>query len=496
LKATPEEKASGAAAGIALEAFSDKSPKRRIPISWSIVSGIWVGLDSVAIVGSGAVSYYTQIGWWDLNSSFYTSAIFFVWIASLILSQFAGLNDLDAVLSPMRVLDRILMVGTVCFLFLLALAFSLKVSENFSRIWVFTFALGACVSVIGFRVAGAFVLRRLARSGNLMRRVAIFGATEQAKRFVAQFEEGAKGLSHVVGIYDDRPARVDSNFPTTEIRGNFIDLIAAIRNGEVDDAVVAVPWSFESYIEEVVNHLRELPVNVYLAFDLVGYRYRLRASPLHFAGLKLVEVVDAPLSGWKAVLKTVEDKLLALLFLVVLSPAILLIYLAVKLESPGPAFFKQARYGFNNKRFVIYKFRSMVDRDDAEADGVTVQATQNDPRVTRVGRLIRRTSLDELPQLLNVLNGTMSLVGPRPHAVDHNEDYAKLIHGYFARHNVKPGITGLAQVKGLRGETDTVEKMKDRVRYDIYYTEHWSILFDLKILAKTAYIIWAGNNAY
>jgi Undecaprenyl-phosphate glucose phosphotransferase len=470
--------------------------EHRLPVSWSIVTGIWVALDSIAIIGSGTACYFQQFVWSESYSGIYVSAVLFVWLASLLLSQFAGLTEPDAVLTPSRVVDRILMVGAVSFLFLLALAFSLKVSEAFSRVWVFSFALSAALSVILVRLAGAFVLRRLARSGLLARRVAIFGATEQAAQFISHFRDGAKDLSRIVGVFDDHPGHVVGKIANMGISGNYEELIAAIRAGKVDDAVVAIPWASESYISEVVNHLREFPINVYLAFDLVGYRYQLRGSPSHFAGLKLVEVVDAPLTGWKVVLKAAEDRILALLFLILLSPAILLIYLAVRLESPGPAFFRQTRYGFNNKPFVIYKFRSMRVRDETEEEDKTVQAVRDDPRVTRIGRILRRTSLDELPQLLNVLNGTMSLVGPRPHAVDHNEEYAKLIHGYFARHNVKPGITGLAQVNGLRGETNTVEKMKERVRHDIHYTEHWSMWLDFHILFKTACIIWFGKNAY
>ena len=173
----------------------------------------------------------------------------------------------------------------------------------------------------------------------------------------------------------------------------------------------------------------------------------------------------------------------------------LLVALAIKLEDPaGPVFFRQKRFGFNNKAFYIYKFRSMYAKP--VEDRVTVQAKRGDPRITRVGRFIRRSSLDELPQLLNVLNGTMSLVGPRPHAIDHNEEYAEKIGGYFARHRVKPGMTGWAQVNGWRGETDTLDKMEARVQHDVYYAENWSVFFDLKILLMTAYVTWFDKNAY
>ena len=180
--------------------------------------------------------------------------------------------------------------------------------------------------------------------------------------------------------------------------------------------------------------------------------------------------------------------------LLLLLPVMGLIAIAIKLDSRGPVLFRQPRYGFVNTIFDICKFRTM--KCEANCVGKTLQATRDDPRVTRVGRLLRRLSLDELPQLFNVLNGTMSLVGPRPHAIDHNEDYSKMIRGYFARHRVKPGITGWAQVNGLRGETKTLEEMEARVRHDIYYAENWSLLFDLQILAMTAVVCLTGRNAY
>lgn len=466
----------------------------RVPISWSIVAGIWVLLDSMAIIGCGTASYAYYVGWSYANLEIYAGAICFVWISILMLSQFSGLTEAEAVLSPWRVLDRILIVGAVCFLFLLAIAFSLKVSESFSRVWVFSFAGTALIGVIGFRIGGASVLRHLSRSGLLARRVAVFGSGEQATRFLSQFETGASGLSRLVGVFDDHQGGMGTEPNGIQISGKFEDLVAGIRRGEVDDVVVALPWNEEGHMTDVVSQLQELPVNIYLGFDLVAYKYRFRGSPSHFANLNLVEIVNTPLSGWKVVLKAIEDRVLAAVLLVLMAPVLLVIAVAIRLDSPGPVFFRQTRYGFNNKKFSIYKFRSMADRE--EVDAKTVQATRDDPRVTRVGKFLRRTSLDELPQIFNVLNGTMSLVGPRPLAADHNEDFAKIIRGYFARHNMKPGITGLAQVNGLRGETDTIEKIQKRVESDIYYTDNWSLWLDLRILFKTAYIVWFCENAY
>jgi Undecaprenyl-phosphate glucose phosphotransferase len=237
-----------------------------------------------------------------------------------------------------------------------------------------------------------------------------------------------------------------------------------------------------------------MPLNIYLGADIVGFRLELREPASHFGQMPIVGVIGRPLSGWAVLTKAVEDYTLATVATVLLSPVMATVALAVKLTSPGPVLFRQERLGFNNQVFEIYKFRTM--RNSACNETKTVQARANDPRVTSIGRFLRRTSLDELPQLFNVLTGSMSLVGPRPHAIDHNEEYGRAIRSYFARHRVKPGITGWAQVNGLRGETETTEKMDARVRHDIKYMENWSLMFDLRILVLTVYIVLTGRNAY
>ena len=258
--------------------------------------------------------------------------------------------------------------------------------------------------------------------------------------------------------------------------------------------MIAVPWNEDGTVTRVVEELKQLPVNVYMAMDLAGFRLEFRPVLGQLNQLPLFEIVQRPISGWHYFLKRVEDFVLASVLIVVAAPLMLLIAAAIKLDSRGPVFFMQKRLGFNNEEFEIYKFRTMTHRDAPEAE--VPQARRDDPRTTRVGRILRRSSLDELPQLFNVLEGTMSLVGPRPHALPHNEDYGRQIRGYFARHKVKPGITGWAQVNGLRGETDTLEKMKARVSHDVYYAENWSLLFDLRILVMTAFVVLFQKQAY
>jgi Undecaprenyl-phosphate glucose phosphotransferase len=208
----------------------------------------------------------------------------------------------------------------------------------------------------------------------------------------------------------------------------------------------------------------------------------------------MLNVFEKPLAGWNYIVKIIEDRVLAAGILVLIMPLLLLLSALIKLDSRGPVLFRQKRYGFNNEVIEVFKFRTMyVDRCE---DQLVAQATKYDPRVTRVGRILRRTSLDELPQFLNVLSGTMSIVGPRPHAVAHNEQYSRLIDEYLARHRVKPGITGWAQVNGLRGETETLDKMEQRVRYDLYYIENWSLLFDIRIILRTLFVGFSHPNAY
>jgi Undecaprenyl-phosphate glucose phosphotransferase len=208
----------------------------------------------------------------------------------------------------------------------------------------------------------------------------------------------------------------------------------------------------------------------------------------------MLNVFEKPLAGWNYIVKILEDRVLAAGILVLIMPLLLLLAGLIKHDSRGPVLFRQKRYGFNNEVIDVFKFRSMyIDRCE---DRSVVQATKHDPRVTRIGRILRRTSLDELPQFLNVLMGSMSIVGPRPHAVAHNEQYSRLIDEYLARHRVKPGITGWAQVNGLRGDTETLEKMEQRVRYDLYYIENWSLLFDIRIILRTLFVGFTHPNAY
>jgi len=465
---------------------------RVYPFSSSIFTGSFVLLESFSIILIGLAVQTILIGWSSEVAEYYVSATFFIFLATIMLLHFAGQYQFDALMKPVENIDKIVVACITAFFLLLAIAFSLKVSDTYSRKWMYIYAFSSTFAIVSYRIIGSWILSQLSSKGILARNIVVLGAGVQAERFLARVREDRPPFMAVMGVFNvegDRNGSIEG-YP---LRGGLEDLVEYVRGHDVDDIVVAHPWNDEERLIPLVERLLELPTTIYFASDLVGFRFNLRPADNNFAVLPVLEIVEKPLSGWSFVAKYLEDRILSLLLLIVLSPVFLLTAIAIKIDSPGPIFYRQRRFGFNNRSFSIYKFRSMHTKQPAS--GTTRQATANDPRVTRVGHFIRRTSIDELPQLFNVLNGTMSLVGPRPHAVDHNEEYSKRIRGYFARHRVKPGITGWAQANGLRGETANLSKMEARVRHDLYYAQNWSLLFDLQILLMTALIVIRGKNA-
>ncbi len=417
-----------------------------------------------------------------------------VWLTTMAAYYMLGLYQFRRILNPFRDFHKLILGFAAGIIIFLALAFGLKISDSFSRVWLTLFAISGSVSIVLVRLVGFYVITRMAGAGLLRRHVVIVGTGPQAERILLRLREEQPKLHVIAGVFDDDAAVRQEHVAGHPVLGGLDDLEKFTRLNRVDEIVIAMPWSEDERVIRVVERVRQLPPSVHLGTDLVGFHFPVLASPNHFSGAPILEVVKAPMSGWKSVLKWLEDKILAALLLLLFSPVMALIALAIRLEGPGPILFRQKRYGYNNQVFEILKFRSMGLQQATES--ATDQATRGDPRFTRVGRVIRRTSLDELPQLFNVLGGSMSLVGPRPHPVGMNEEYAALIHGYFARHRVRPGITGWAQINGLRGETDTLEKMAQRIRYDTDYVENWSIAFDLQILVTTVFVGFFHENAY
>lgn len=421
-------------------------------------------------------------------------AVIFIIFAYCQLGRWASFFELTTLMRPVRFADSILTSIVTAFLFLLAILTGLDATYVFDTNALIGFFAATVVGISLTRITCFAALAALSRRGVIGRNLVVLGTGPQGQRFLQRVGRDPPYFTKVLGVFSNEPNERQSTCHGFPVRGDITDLLAEARAGHVDDVVVALPWSADRKVIETIEALKELPVNVYLGVDLVGFDLAFHPVVGSFSQLTMFEVLQRPISGWSGVAKTVMDYALALCALVLLAPFFLIVAIAIKLDSEGPVFFMQKRLGFNNKPFSIYKFRSMHIHD--ETDGVVRQATKGDPRVTRIGRIIRATSIDELPQLLNVLDGSMSLVGPRPHAICHNEEYGRQIRGYFARHKVRPGITGWAQVNGLRGETSDVELMRRRVEHDVYYTENWSLLFDLKIIVMTLLVVLRHRSAY
>ncbi|OIQ99997.1 UDP-glucose:undecaprenyl-phosphate glucose-1-phosphate transferase [mine drainage metagenome] len=385
-------------------------------------------------------------------------------------------------------------VWTVTVATLLMLAFMTKTTEIYSRLVVTIWFIAVPIVLGVVRLARRAILSHVRRHGANTRSVAIVGNNSIGHRLVKHFDASPWAGLVVTGFFDARRSETSSvniDGETYSLRP-LADLILQARSGEVDSVYVALPLSSERLIEEVVNQLADTTASVYVVPDSFASEL-LHARWVDFGGMPLLSVHETPFFGVHGWLKRFEDIVLSSLILLLISPLMLGIAIAVKMTSPGPILFRQRRYGLNGSVVEVWKFRSMTVCEDG---GNIVQATKGDKRVTPLGAFLRKTSLDELPQFINVLQGSMSVIGPRPHAVTHNEQYRQLIKGYMLRHKVKPGISGWAQINGWRGETDTLDKMKKRVEYDMEYIQNWTLWLDLKIVFLTVFRGFAGNNAY
>jgi putative colanic acid biosysnthesis UDP-glucose lipid carrier transferase len=479
---------------IVAKSSSQRSSLSRRPYAsvLKLLPGLVLILDSLVLLAVGYLSFRAIVPYSYNSADFYILAIVCNTMLTAMLFFFSGLYQFSDIMNALRSIDRIVIASFTSFMLMLAAAFTIKISETYSRVWVGSYLVSGTLAIIFARWLVSYVLGRLSERSIIARNVAIIGSGEQVDELLSFTKREKRTFVNVVGVFGGVTHDTDTN--EGSLNDEVRRLMDFVRSDSVDDVIVALPWAQTGEISRVMEQLRELPVNVFLATDLVGFRLPMRTPPNYFESMPVYLVSGKPLTGWDLVIKGIEDYVLSLLLLIVLSPLLLLVALLVKLDSPGPVIFKQKRLGFNNKEFNIYKFRSMTYSPNSESK--TVQAVKHDPRVTRIGRILRKTSIDEIPQLFNVLNGTMSIVGPRPHAIDHNEEYSKKIRGYFSRHRVKPGLTGLAQVKGFRGQTDTVEKMENRVKYDVEYADNWSLLLDLKIIVQTPLAVIAATNAH
>jgi Undecaprenyl-phosphate glucose phosphotransferase len=393
---------------------------------------------------------------------------------------------------------RLASAWSLVFLIVIGLSFFAKAAQEFSRLWLGAFYLIGLVGLVIERKAWFYAVRHWTREGRLTRRTVIVGGGDPGGRVIEALKRQMDSGVEIIGVFDDRgDERSQAEIAGERKLGTVDDLVEFGRRTRVDLVVFSLPVSAENRILQMLKKLWVLPVDIRLAAHSNKLRFRPRAYS-YIGQVPVIDVVDRPIADWDVVMKWLFDKTIGGLLLLCALPVMAAVALAVKLDSRGPVFFKQKRYGFNNDLIEVYKFRSMyVDMSDAKADKLV---TKDDPRVTRVGRFIRKTSLDELPQLINVvLKGNLSLVGPRPHAVNAKAEtrlYDDAVDGYFARHRVKPGITGWAQVNGWRGETDTQEKIQRRVEHDLYYIENWSVVFDFMIMVRTPLALLKTENAY
>ena len=471
------------------------NPNHRM-LSESITTGLVALADVVVILGSGLLICLLYVQPDADGLVRYATALLV--IAYLVVQSFyiAGLYRFGAILSPAQQIGKLISICAIIFLIVVAAGFALKVSEDFSRVWLFGTAIVSVGLMGANRAATVAIMRRLANKGRLTRKILVYGVGEQAERFIAHVRQMNAPWNRVVGVFDDRRSDAGPEIEGVPFLGDLQGLIRCAREIHADDVIVALPWRDERRITQILSQLKVLPANIRLAPEpaLLGILSR---SINYQYEVPLASIYDKPLTGWQATVKRLFDLLVSAFLLLLTAPLLLALMLWVKLDSKGPVFFRQRRYGFNNELIGIWKLRTMyVDQQDQDAERL---ASADDPRVTRVGRFLRRTSLDELPQLFNVLIGDMSLVGPRPHAVKAKaagELYQDAVGEYAARHRVKPGITGWAQVNGWRGETDTREKILKRVEHDVYYIEHWSVWLDIRILLRTFPALIKQTNAY
>ena len=392
-----------------------------------------------------------------------------------------------------KILPRILLEWSCVVAVLVFLSTSFKLTSFFPRDIMVSWFLVTPVALMLADSLRKPIAKWLASDRGVVQRYIIIGANEVGVELARRIEQSHAG-EKFFGFLDYRSAERAAQGLNQSVRGNCAarDFADFVRTHAISRVYLALPISMSPRIEELLRELRDTTASVYFvpnlfAFDLV------QARCVEINGMPAFSICDSPLQGMSGFWKRVLDVVFALIALVFASPVLLAVALAIKHSSPGPILFKQRRYGLNGEEILVYKFRSMTVCEDGP---VVAQATEKDSRVTPLGAFLRRTSLDELPQILNVLEGKMSFVGPRPHAVAHNEEYRKLINGYMIRHKVRPGITGWAQVNGLRGETSTVEKMHLRVQYDLDYLKNWSLWLDLKILMSTALTVVNDRNAY
>jgi putative colanic acid biosynthesis UDP-glucose lipid carrier transferase len=444
-------------------------------------------LDLLVLALAALVAYWLRFRTLQIPVTYLRATLVIVLLAAVALPLANAYEDWRN-LGRYAELKRVSAAWSLAFAAYAALALMLKFSDDYSRLWTgLTFGVGEA-GLLGVRLGlRRYLQYRALRQRNRHSAVVVGGNSTLTQRVLHHLESHTAGID-VVGYFSPRQEGAQ-----TPYLGSLDKVSEFLAARPVHQVWLAMPLAADKDLAPILSALRDSPADIRLVPDTFS-AWLLNAPRREIAGLSAIDLRSCPLDGPGYSLKTIEDYLLAGIFLVLASPLLALLAVGVKLSSPGPVLFKQLRHGRDGEIIEVWKFRTM--HPHREAPGQLTQARRSDPRFTRFGAFLRRTSLDELPQLFNVLQGRMSLVGPRPHAVEHNRLYADIVQNYPHRHRAKPGITGWAQVHGLRGETDTVEKMAARVRFDLYYIQNWSLLLDLRILAMTLKTLLLAKNAY
>jgi Undecaprenyl-phosphate glucose phosphotransferase len=453
---------------------------RGVDVAWVGISGL------LADVG------YRWAQHWRFESDYLKIVIAGAALTPLVFA-YHGAYERAARASARALLRSGVRAALALFLSILVLGVLMKLDLSVSRLWFLAWFALAFAGIAGARVALGAAERRLERAGVLRETVAVVGATPLAGTVIAHLRRGERPVE-ILGVFEERRAARAEGAP--EVDGSISDLIELGKRRPIDRVILALPWSAEARIRGLLTRLMALSVDVSVCPDEVALSL-LRMPVDDLSGLPTLRLAARPLQVWTEVAKRCEDVVLSLLILLPAAPAMLLIALLIRLESPGPALFRQRRHGYNNREITVLKFRTMRVAQ-ADASGAR-QTARDDDRITPLGRILRRLSLDELPQLLNVLRGDMSLVGPRPHPIGMRTENLlgeDIIETYAHRHRVKPGLTGWAQVHGYRGATENVEALMRRVEYDLDYIERCSVMLDLRILMMTPLSLLTTRNAF
>ncbi|QDV11916.1 UDP-glucose:undecaprenyl-phosphate glucose-1-phosphate transferase [Rosistilla oblonga] len=448
-------------------------------------------IDGAAIIGTLAIVKGLSPGWFD-NQAIVAGLTAI--LAFLLLGHVTGLYRAGLDMTANQEVVRVTTTWVLTMAVIAGLAFFARYGQHFARSVVLGWCIIAPVMICLIRMIWRVGQRMLLKQGIGTRRVAIAGLNDLGLQVSRNIEQSPGLGFQLTGFYDDRERERRSELGPNDpqLLGKIDDLIVAAQNNEFDIVMISLPMRAEERIKFILEKLSDSTASVYIVPDFFVFEL-MHSQWTNMGGIPAVSVFESPLYGVDGVSKRLVDIAVTISALVAAAIPMLMIAAAIKLTSPGPVFFRQRRYGVDGREILVWKFRSMTTCDNGS---VVRQATKGDARITPLGAILRKTSLDELPQLFNVLEGSMSLVGPRPHASAHNEHYRGQIRGYMLRHKIKPGITGLAQVEGCRGETDTLDKMQRRVDFDHRYIRDWSLWLDIRILFKTLLVAWRQPEAY